>query len=218
MSDTRTYNSTLRQEQAEGTREKILEAMRDIVREAGALEAATNRAVAKRAGVTEMTVYRHFPSRDQLMQGLWAKMNREGGVTVGLPDGADDILGKLKPLFRSFDARPEHIIATLRTPQGVQMRASLDEERRQAFLAATQDLAGGLAEADQAKAAAVLQLLYSAYAWISLREQWGITGDAAADAVGWAAEVLMADLRTRGATPIQPAETAAPNDAKAVKP
>ena len=59
-------------------------------------------------------------------------------------------------------------------------------------------------QADRDKAAAVLQLLYSAYSWLSLREQWDLKGQPAADAVGWAAEVLLNDLKSRGAAPIAP--------------
>ena len=84
MKAVRTYNSQLRQSQAEATRERILAAMAELYERDG--EAATVRAVAERAGVREITVYRHFPNRDELMKGLWAWLNRKHGVTVGMPE------------------------------------------------------------------------------------------------------------------------------------
>lgn len=206
MSDVRTYNSRLRQEQAEATRERILAAMADLLQAEGRVELVTNRAVASAAGVTEVTVYRHFPSRDVLLRGLWEWLNRRNGVTVGMPEGAEDIVAKLPALYGTFDAAPAHIVASITSQQGREMRESLNEPRRAAFLAAVAEAAPDLPASEQEKAAAMLQLIYSAYGWVSLREQWGVTGERAADAATWAAETLLDDLRRRGAAPIKPAE------------
>lgn len=206
MSDTRTYNSRLRQEQAEATRERILAAMAELVEEGdGRVEAIPNRAIAARAGVTEMTVYRHFPGRETLLRELWTWRNRRAGVTAGMPEAAEDIPGKMAQLYASFDAAPAHILASISTPQGREMRESLNETRRAAFLTAIEEAAADLPLAEREKAAGILQLLYSAYSWLSLREQWDVTGERASDAAAWAAETLIADLRTRGAAPLKPA-------------
>jgi AcrR family transcriptional regulator len=209
MSDARTYNSELRQSQAEATRTKILDAMAAIYEEEGRIEAATVRAVAARAGVREITVYRHFPNREILLQALWTWLNRKHGVTVGMPESADEIVAKMAPLYQTFEAAPGHVLASIRTPEGLKIRESLNAERSASFMAVLREVAPDLDPADQAKAAAVLQLLYSANAWVSMREQWGLSGDVAAEAAAWAAETLLADLRARGKAPIQPAQTGA---------
>ena len=209
MSDARTYNSQLRQSQSEATREKILEAMAAIYEEEGRIEAATVRAVAVRAGVREITVYRHFPNREILLQALWTWLNRKNGVTVGIPESADEIVSKMGPLFQTFEAAPAHVLAAIRTPEGLKIRESLNAERSASFLKALDGVAPDLDPAEQAKAAAVLQLLYSAYAWVSMREQWGLSGETSAEAAAWAAETLLADLRQRGKAPIRPAIAAA---------
>lgn len=177
--------------------------MASILEEGGSAETATNKAVAERAGVTEITVYRHFPSRDLLLRGMWEYLNSRTGAAVGMPESEAEIASKIPLLFETFDAQPGHILAALTTVQGREMRASLDAERREAFLTALADT-GDLAEADRVKAASVLQLLYSAYSWLSLREQWDLRGSDAADAVGWAVETLLNDMKTRGAAPIAP--------------
>ncbi len=209
MSDVRTCNSRLRQEQAGATRERILAAMADLLLTEGRIEQVTNRAVAAAAGVTEVTVYRHFPSRDVLLRGLWEWLNRRNGVTVGMPESADDIIAKLPALYATFDAAPAHIVASLTSQQGREMRESLNEPRRAAFLSAVVEAAPDLPAGEQEKAAAMLQLIYSAYGWVSLREQWGVTGERAADAATWAVQTLLDDLRRRGAAPIEPAERGA---------
>jgi AcrR family transcriptional regulator len=203
MLSVRSYNSALRRDQAEATRERILSAMASLVDEGGGQE-PTNRAVAERAQVTEVTVYRHFPSRELLLKGLWEHLNREQGVRVGMPESPDELLTKIGPLLASFDAAPAQIIARVTTTQGRAARASLDPERREAFEGLVAQAAPKLPEDEHAKAAAVLQLLYSAYSWLSLREQWDLKGQPAADAIGWAAQVLLDDLKSRGAAPIAP--------------
>ena len=203
MSSVRSYNSALRRDQAEATRERILAAMAALMEEGDGQE-PTNRAVAERAQVTEVTVYRHFPNRQLLLKGLWEHLNRKDGVRVGMPEGPADLLAKIKPLMASFDANPAQIVARITTAQGRAARSSLDPERREAFQAVVAQAAPTLSEAEQVKAAAVLQLLYSAYSWISLREQWGLSGQPAVDALGWATEILLADLKSRGAASIAP--------------
>jgi AcrR family transcriptional regulator len=203
MSSVRSYNSALRRDQAEATRERILAAMASLMDEGGGHE-PTNRAVAERAQVTEVTVYRHFPSRDLLLKGLWEHLNRQDGVRVGMPESPDELLAKIGPLLASFDAAPAQIVARVTTTQGRAARASLDPERREAFEGIVARAAPKLPETDRDKAAAVLQLLYSAYSWLSLREQWDLKGQPAADAVGWATEALLNDLKSRGAAPIAP--------------
>jgi AcrR family transcriptional regulator len=200
MTANRSYKSPLRQQQAEATRERIVQATAELIEECGP-EAISNRQIAERAGVTEITIYRHFPSRDELLSTLWQKTNAEQGVRGGFPDTLDGIVGQMEALFRSFDQTPAHIQSTLTTPQGRAMRASRDEDRRAAFLKAVEE-APDLGEEDRLAAAGVLQLLYSAYAWLSLREQWGMDGEQAAAATAWAARTLIDDLKNPDRVPV----------------
>jgi len=195
MNATRSYSSPLRQQQAEATRDRILDAVAQLVEEHGP-EALSNRLIAERAGVTEITVYRHFPSRDELLTASWRRANEAQGVRGGFPETLDGIIEGLAPLYQSFDKTPAHIQATITTPQGRAMRATQDEERRAAFLKAVDEI-GDLDDAERRSAAAILQLLYSAHAWLSLREQWGMTGAEAAEATAWAARTLIDDLKQR---------------------
>ena len=204
MTGTRSYKSELRREQAEGTRLRILDAAARLLERDGADAGMTNRKVAAEAGVTEMTVYRHFPSRAVLDEALWRHINDKQGVAGGFPDRFEEMIERLPQLFASFDANPAHITSTVTTPTGREMRASQDEVRRAAFLAAVAEGARDLPVEDQRRAAAVLQLLYSAYAWISLREQWALDGSDASGAIQWAARTLVKDLEQRGDQPLSP--------------
>jgi AcrR family transcriptional regulator len=205
MTEARTYSSPLRRDQAEATRIRILDAAARLLDRDGADTGLTNRKIAAEAGVTEMTVYRHFPSRTALDEALWRHVNDKLGVAGGFPDRFDAMLERLPALFASFDAAPAHILSTVTSPTGRSMRASQDDVRRSAFLTAVAAGAPDLSQADQRQAAAVLQLLYSAYAWLSLREQWTLEGADAQRAIRWAIQALTRDLQQRGDKPLTPA-------------
>lgn len=198
---TRPYRSGLRRDQADATRTRILEAAAGVLESEGP-SGLSNRKIAEAAGVTEMTVYRHFPSRAVLDEALWKRGNELQGVAGGFPDRLEDIAGRLKPLYASFDQAPGHILGIMTTDSGRKMRASQDDARRLAFETAVAQGAPDLSPADRTRAAAVLQCLYSAYPWLSLREQWGLDGPDASDAVAWAVRTLIKDLQTRGGAPL----------------
>ncbi len=199
MSSLRSYKSPLRQKQAEATRELILQSMADLMEEHGP-DAISNRQIAERAGLTEITIYRHFSSREVLLSALWNRRNANEGVAGGFPAALDEITDRLPLLYASFDQTPAHIQATLTTPEGRVLRASRDEDRRAAFLQAVDELPG-LNEEEKRAAAGILQLLYSGYAWLSMREQWGMGGQEAAEAAAWAARTLIADLKNPSRVP-----------------
>src|SRR5262245_21681160 len=128
------YRSNLRQAQAELTRDRIQSAAADLLEEAGGADEITYKAVAKRAGVTEMTVYRHFPTRGELLQGLWRHLNAKMGPDIGMPESIDSLLTLHEQLFTGFDRIAPQIVASISTAQGREMRASINRERRKAFL------------------------------------------------------------------------------------
>src|SRR5438876_1159239 len=61
----RAYDNTLRRQQADATRLRILTAVRDLL--AGGSTSLQVPEIAARAGVSEPTIYRHFPNRDALL-------------------------------------------------------------------------------------------------------------------------------------------------------
>jgi len=161
------------------------------------MEAITFRQVAHLAGMTEMTVYRHFPTRDALLHALWEQVNAQMGQGIGMPHSAAELLGQHGALFAGFDAVAPTIVASIGTKQGRDMRASLNAERHEAFEGIVAELAPALPDAERRRAAALLQLLHSAYAWDSLREQWGMDGAEAGEATRWLIELLLENLRRK---------------------
>lgn len=191
------YRSPLREEQAARTRERIEQAAAALLDTAGTPEEITFKAVAERAGVTEMTVYRHFPTRDDLLRGLWRQLNASMGPGIDMPTSIDELLAQHASLFAGFDQIAPQIVASITTPQGREMRGALNDRRRRAFRGIVDEVAPDLSPAARTRAAAVLQLLHSAHAWMSLREQWGLDGREAGTATRWAIDILLQHLRKK---------------------
>ena len=187
----------LRAAQAGMTRARIEQALVELLQEEGGFERITFKSVAQRAGVTEMTVYRHYPTRDDLLRALWEQMNREMGPNVHMPDSLSSLRAQHQEMYAGFDRIAPQIIASLTTPQGREMRTALNRQRRKAFRSIVREIAPDLEETQQLRAAGILQLLHSAYAWDSLREQWGMSGAEAGRATQWAIDIIIQSLRKK---------------------
>jgi len=73
----RTYTKKLRAESEEATRQRIVEALVALHEEVGPARTTVS-AVAERAGVQRLTVYRHFPDEPSMIRACsahWAQLN-----------------------------------------------------------------------------------------------------------------------------------------------
>jgi AcrR family transcriptional regulator len=80
----RTYSSPLRENQAQRTRDLILDALTELLATHRVDEVSTKQ-IAARAGVSQPTVYRHFPDRAALVHGLTDRIERMIAAS-GIPE------------------------------------------------------------------------------------------------------------------------------------
>lgn len=90
MQATRSYRSRSRSAGARQTRERIVAAVRELLRE-GRFHESTVEQVAERAGVSRATVYQHFRSRIDLVDAICETFDANPALiklrrTIGLPD------------------------------------------------------------------------------------------------------------------------------------
>src|SRR5258707_14365906 len=90
----RQYDGSLRREWAAQTRERIVDAGLQLAHELPVWDwrALTIRAAAERAGVSEPTVYRHFPGEREFHDAVMQRLEEQAGVTLEglrLEEGAD---------------------------------------------------------------------------------------------------------------------------------
>jgi AcrR family transcriptional regulator len=184
----RPYHSPLRARQAAGTREEILRALAAEFAEGGVRDFSVAR-VAERAGVSERTVYRHFPTRDALLEGLGQWVNAHLG---DIPDDlahARDLGPAMAAVFAGFDADEPMVRGLLNSPGGDELRAHARARRLERIDPVVRAALDGSPRADQVRA--LIFLLCSIRAWQSLRDDGGLDGRAAGEAVSWAIQTLL---------------------------
>lgn len=187
------YESPLRRAQAEATRGLILGAAGALL-ERGGEEALNYGAVAREAGVQERTVYRHFPTRDALLDAFWVWINARAGFTA-FPEDERDLVEQPRAVFAGFDRVEGIVRSSLSSRHGRELRLRVNEERRAAFRRCLAEATRGLDPSLARRAEAVVQLLYSASAWQTMKDYWDMTGEEAGEAASWAIRTILDALR-----------------------
>ena len=195
----RPYTSTLRDRQVAQTRELILDAVTTLLGDRRADE-VTTRDIAAAAGVSERTVYRHFPDRDALLEGLSQRLHLDGAKPSFAVGSLDDIAPTSRHLMELLD---DHFVTA-------RAEAVFNADPRR-FAADTQTntrelrelLAKGVPELDereQLRIAAVIRCLVSTQAWLRMREEFGVPGTESGPVVAWVIDTIIRELRA-GNTP-----------------
>lgn len=185
-----THSATsIRQQYKDMTRERILDAAIDLMAEAG-MAPLTVADVASRAGVTTRTIYRHFETREGLIEAVWPRMQARVR-SRGFPRTADEIIATPAYLFPQFDEHANLVRASAFSDAGLEVRLRANDERMAAAQACVADALPALPAAEARRRAAVIQLLDSAYCWAVLRDFWGFDGAEAGRAASEAIAILL---------------------------
>jgi AcrR family transcriptional regulator len=186
----REYRSALRDRQAEETRSRILDA---TVRVMGRGLAGTSiPAVAREAGVSVPTVYRHFRTKRDLFSALYPHVVYRGAIVqLPLPDSLQGFGTGLRKQFASLDAIGDVERAAMASPAGEAARRSNMPGR----IARTRELADAIVPAnsriDRERLTRLLVILTGQAAFRTWRDHLGCTPDEAADDVEWAVRTLI---------------------------
>lgn len=188
-------STSLREEHAEATRVRILSAVAELL-EAWDAEELTMPSVADASGVSLRTVYRYYPTREQLLE---AAARWIGDELFGhpYPGDLDEAAERFRTEAAHFDERPGLVRALALSQIGREVRAYRRQERVDAIGRALRDEVGGLPEEQLRRAEAILAYLHNMLAYTTMREENGLSGEEIGEAVGWAIRTLVADLRQR---------------------
>jgi AcrR family transcriptional regulator len=186
---------SLREQHASATRERILSAVADAL-ETDRADELTMPGVAAASGVSLRTVYRYYPTRDELLEAA-ARWIGEELFRHPYPTSLDETAELSRTDCIGFDRRPGLVRAMALSELGRDVRAYRRRERVEAIRRALRDELGELPEEDLRRAEAVLAYLHSMLAYTTLREENGLTGEEIGEALAWAIRTLVADLRRR---------------------
>ena len=185
------YHSPLRASQAAATRDRIVAACLALMRQGADLTYAS---VAAEAGVQERTVYRHFAKKEDLEAAVWDWIVQHLTHADFAARDEEQLIAAMRESFAGFDAAAPLIQAMLHSPQGLEVRRSQQPARRAMFQACVDSAAPGAPPEVRDRAAAVLQVLYSAASWDLLRGFWDMDAAEAADTIGLGIRCLLSGL------------------------
>jgi AcrR family transcriptional regulator len=186
------YTSTLREKQSGETRGLIIDSVARMLR-AGKLEDLSFASVAKISGASVATVYRYFPSRKALFEGLSEWLVREINPPAP-PKSIDELVGKTPEIF-AFYAKNYDLFTTQKAAAVI--REMNEESSRKRDRSVAKLMADHTRHLDERRANAVHALmrhLYGSDAFITMHDRFGVTAEEAAQAVGWAGQLILKQL------------------------
>jgi AcrR family transcriptional regulator len=153
--------------------------------------------VADQAGVSVRTVYRAFPTREDLIAGVLAATKERFEASVGTrpPRTAGELRSSIGPAVRAVYELEPLYRALLATPAGRESHRRSAGERRAHVEAAFAAEIAGLTQLQGRQFAALMHLVTSSSGVFFLKDYAGLDRDAAAEAVSWAVAALTAAVR-----------------------
>ena len=188
----RAYDNRLREQQAETTRERILEAMMELLGREGMGAFSVGR-LAAHAGVSEPTIYRHFGSREGLIEA-WSKWFEARRGHPGFPDTLEGLVAAPPALFRYFSENAEYIRAS-ETAEAHDLIQPARSRRRRAMAKLIAPLTASLEPGEAQAVQQVVAMLLGSKAWRTICDDGGVPPEAAGRVIARTLRALVADLR-----------------------
>jgi AcrR family transcriptional regulator len=196
----RPYDTTNRDAAKAETRDRIVRALVRVIREDG-VHAFTMQRVAERAGIALRTVYRHFDSREQLLEGLSDLLDREvAAAGMHMPTNVEELKAAPEPMYRYFDVIKDPLAASVVAAMATGYRTRSQLQRWAYFEAMLAEAHPTLGAGELREATAIFLALASSRTWYTLTREIGLDAEEGGRAVGWGVRTLLADLARRGAT------------------
>jgi AcrR family transcriptional regulator len=192
----RPYRSELRAEQATETRERILDAAGRVM--ATGVASLSVPAVAREAGVSVPTVYRHFGTKAELLAELFPHAARRAGLD-GIPDPSTvgEVRSAVRAVFERLDALDDVSRAAFASPIADQVRHATMPSRFERIRALGKSIEPPLAKADLDRITRILVILISSSSLRTWRDHLGASPEQAADDIDWILRAAIAAATSR---------------------
>ncbi|HEX9258734.1 MAG TPA: helix-turn-helix domain-containing protein [Acidimicrobiales bacterium] len=190
---TRRYESPLRERQAQQTRELILDSLTELLQDHRVDEIST-RELASAAGVSERTVYRHFPDRDALVAGLGSRINQLGPDPAMAVNSIDDLKAAVVEFMAVMEANRVLARADALFNADPRRFAEPTKANSARFHQVVVDARPELDERVQLRLSAALRCMFSAQGWLRMREEYDIPGDESGPMVAWVIDAIFNEI------------------------
>lgn len=193
--ESRRYTSELRSIQAAATRDRILDALVDVLAEG--VDTLSIPAVAERAGVSIGTVYRHFRDKAGLLRALIPHAGKKSGIDYeSIPETLDEVDDLVRKVYSHFENTDDLLRAAFASRIGREARIQGSAERLELMRTMIDQIAP-LVPADQSDHLAKLVLiLTTSDVYLQWKDRLGMDSEEAADEVMWAIRTVIQGIST----------------------
>jgi AcrR family transcriptional regulator len=192
--EARPYSSELRAQQADATRVRILDATIRVM--SRGLATVSMPEVAREAGVSVPTVYRHFGTKEDLLAAVYPHVARRVGLD-SLPDPAtlDDLRDGIRAVFQKVDAFSDLERAAMASPGANETRHLTMPQRVERLSQIADSITPRLAKPDRARITRLLVVLTASASLRMWRDHLGVSVEQAADDIDWVMRASIAASR-----------------------
>ena len=187
----RAYTSKLRAEQAQETRERILDATTPLM--ARGVASLSIPAVAREAGVSVPTVYRHFATKQELVEAIYPHVMRRAAINQPPPPHS---ISQLRDYVRWYlehlDSLDDQARAAMASGASNEMRRATMPRRVAVFRAVADSLEPKLAEADRDRLARLFMVLTQSSSLGMWHDLLGLSVDEVAEEIDWLVKAAIA--------------------------
>ncbi|MEO8251333.1 MAG: helix-turn-helix domain-containing protein [Chloroflexota bacterium] len=192
----REYRSELRAQQADETRSRILDATGRVMAR-GILKLSIP-AVAREAGVSVPTVYRHFGTKEELVAAIYPHaMARAGIRDFRFPRTVDEIREGVRAYLGQLDSLDDLDRAAMASPASAEPRQLSMPRRIAVWHQLVDSIEPRLAPADRDRLVRLLAVLLTSSSMRMWRDHLGASVDQTADDVDWVVRAAVAAARRR---------------------
>jgi AcrR family transcriptional regulator len=195
--------SSLRTQQKDLARGLIVGATARVILRTG-IHQFSMQEVADEAGVSLRTLYRYYPSREELVDGVGAEIDQgleDAGLTTELdaPITPESLAMLVGDAFRITERRGADLARAWVVINMVTGARSASSRRRDRLVRdVVEDLGPHLEQLEKDRVFGVIRYLASAIAWKVMRDDLEMETEELAQAVGWAVRTLLENVEGGG--------------------
>lgn len=180
----RAYHSDLREQQAEETRARIIDAAIRVM--AGGIASLSIPDVAREARVSVPTVYRHFGTKRDLLDAIYPHLASRAGIgRIDVPESVEEFREMVRNVFGKLESLGEvarAAMSSMASDEARRMQMPARQAMSRQFVATV--MPDG-SSTDRERLTRLLVVLTSSTAMRMWRDQQGVSVETAADDIQW---------------------------------
>jgi len=183
----------LRDDHRELTRRTVLDAVLDLVAD-GSLDELSVPAVARRSGVSVATIYRYFPSKDELLAAASVEPARRALASPNRPaarEGDDELTAVLRAMWHEFAENLPLLRHQIGSAAGREMRRARLDDGRDRIADYVGRFGVDARSAEGRRLVSLIVLVTSSVSLVELHDRQELAVDEAVETARWAVQRLI---------------------------